>query len=658
MRLSIAAMIWLLASCGGGKDDTDKGKDIVEEYSGCDPLDEALCALPFPSSYFQAEAETVTGVQNAFFEDSLPMNRDAVQTKPELWNRLDGFSTLTPALAYFADVSLEGVVGHDDIGAFEDADAKTIILNTETGERIPHFVELDETAEEPEERLLIIRPVVPLAHGVRHIVAIRGLNTTAGDPVPVSDAFAALRDSESTDSWDVEGRRERFDKDIFPALEDAGFPRSELQLAWDYTTISQDSSLGNIIHMRDDALSRMPADGPAYTIDDDRTEINDCSVPGENIHKTLYGHITVPLYTDIDGIGARLNFDEDFLAQANGETQPEFMIRIPCSLAENPRQTPIMLQYGHGLLGDLSEARTGWLASFANDNSYVIFAMTWTGMSEYDVGPITLMLATDISDFGLLPERCQQGFVEWVYGLRMMQTSFVNDPNIVYPGPGGDISLIDGAKLGYYGNSQGAILGGAYTAISPDLSRVVLGVGGTPYALLLSRSSDFDPFFMLFKQKFIDHRQITLLLIAIQTLWDPAEASGYALHMNTDLLPETPPKDVLIQVARGDSQVTVLGAHIMARAYGAATVAPETRSLYGIEEKQPGFSGSALVEFQYTDVPDEPFINVPPGDDSDTHECPRREPAGQQQVRDFLEDGVVNQYCNGICEGTRAGLCD
>ena len=49
--------------------------------------------------------------------------------------------------------------------------------------------------------------------------------------------------------------------------------------------------------------------------------------------------------------------------------------------------------------------------------------------------------------------------------------------------------------------------------------------------------------------------------------------------------------------------------------------------------------------------------SVPPNKDGDTHECPRREPAAQEQLRDFLEDGVVNQYCEGVCESLRAEIC-
>ena len=52
-------------------------------------------------------------------------------------------------------------------------------------------------------------------------------------------------------------------------------------------------------------------------------------------------------------------------------------------------------------------------------------------------------------------------------------------------------SMIDTERRYYYGNSQGAILGGGYLGLSPDIERAVLGVGGTPYHLLLTRSFDF-----------------------------------------------------------------------------------------------------------------------------------------------------------------------
>ena len=33
------------------------------EFSECDPLDTGLCALPFPSSFFEKKADTPSGIQ-------------------------------------------------------------------------------------------------------------------------------------------------------------------------------------------------------------------------------------------------------------------------------------------------------------------------------------------------------------------------------------------------------------------------------------------------------------------------------------------------------------------------------------------------------------------------------------------------------------------
>lgn len=640
-----ALVFFWLAACGGsGTDDTTSSP---VEAPLCDALDPTLCTLPWPSSYYQvADPTSASGVVNAFPMDAMPVNRDAVRFDPAQLNEKDGFSVLTPALTYFEDVSLDGVIGHEDLARYADADAKSVLLNAETGERVPHWVELDMNAPEGQ-RLLAVVPAQPMAHGTRYIVALRGLTTTQGTDVAVSDAFQALKDGTSS----LPDRQRHFDEAVFPVLDADGFAKADLQLAWDFTTISQESVLGDIQAMRSDALATLPADGPGYTITS--VELGDCA-GDDRIGKTIEGSVDVPLYTDVDLPGSILNRDASGDVVRNGDTTADFLIRIPCSLTENPRQTPMLMQYGHGLLGGRGEARTSWLSEFADDNSLVVFAMDWTGMASADAPGITLTIANDLSGFRMIPERSQQGFIELMVGMRMMQTSIVEDPELTLDG----VAILDGAPIGYYGNSQGGILGASYMAISPDISRGVLGVPGMPYSVLLNRSADFDPFFKIFMEKYLDHRDITLMIGIMQTLWDAGEPSGYAHALTTQPLPDTPEKSVLIQVGIGDAQVTSLGSHIMARAYGAKTVAPETRPIWGVEEAAPGFTGSALVEYEYTDVPAEPVENVPPDKDFDTHECPRREASGQAQIIDFLTSGTVNQYCDGACISLREGLCD
>lgn len=639
-----------LALCAGCK----KSDDPVPsgELSGCDPTDPSLCAMPWPSGYFQVDdPSTGSGKRMTFTDTSLPTNRDNYKFDPSLLNERDGFATLTPMLAWFDGMSLDGTIPQTDIDAYLAADAKTVVIDAATGERIPHFVELDETAEDPAQRTMILRPVAPMPHAARIVVGIRGLVKADGSPVDVSPAFAALRDGDDGAHPDVPLLRDRYEEGIFPVLEDAGFPRGELQLAWEFTTVSRENLHRDIVFMRDDALARIPAGGPAYTIDS--VELGDCAA-GDTIHTTIEGTVTVARYTDIDLPGAVIARGADGGPVYQADTHPKFLIRIPCSLANDPKPTPLLLQYGHGLLGDRGEARSGWLSDLANRNQWVVFAMDWNGMATRDVPGITLMMAQDVSGFRMIPERSEQGLVEKVVGLRMMQTSIVNDPELEF----GGVKILEGAPLGYFGNSQGGILGAAYLAVSPDLPRGVLGVPGMPYTMLLSRSVDFDPFFLIFKEKYLDHREITLLLMVIQTLWDPGEPSGYAHALTEEPLPNTPPKQVLLHPAIGDAQVTPLGAHVMARSFGARTIAPQTRPIWGVEEAASGWTGSAIVEWEYSDVPEAPIENLPPDEAFDTHECPRRQPEAQAQIIDFLLTGVVNQTCVGPCVATRAGLCD
>jgi len=644
----------LMSACGGA----------LEPQTGCDPLDDTLCALPFPSSYFLAEnPESATGFQVNFGPTALPVNIDDVPLQPTYWNEKDGFSTSTPILAFFPDVDEGLLLSHTDLDAFASDTVTTLVLNAETGERVPHFAELDYAFQDefvvvqPSESLLHIRPVESLDFGTRYIVAYRGLHTSEGEAIEASSAFAALRDGEKTDQEDIESRRSHFDAVVFPTLEKAGFERSSLQLAFDFVTVSRENSLGRMEWIRDDALARFGEAGPAYTLTElvpaTLAETQAACASGEAIGRTLYGDMTVPLYTTEDDEGAFLTRDDQGMPFYNGDTTADFMVRIPCSLIEDPKAAPI-LQYGHGLLGSQDEAHAGHLSQLANDGGYVVVATDWKGMSDRDRGEITLMMARDISNFAFVPERSMQGFVEFMALLHVAMKGLSQDENLVFEGT----NLIDPDRRYYYGISQGGILGGAYLAFSKDLTRGVLGVPGAPYSLLLPRSSDFLPFFYIMNTKYGHAHDIEVVMALLQQLWDPAEAAGWLKDMNQSPGEGVEPKQVLLQAAIGDAQVSTLGAHVMARAYGAQTVAPQTRPIWGVEEGQPGFEGSAIVEWFYPDGATEPVENLPPDHNFDTHECPRREPAAQAQIRDFFDLGVVNQHCDGVCEGTREGFCD
>jgi len=129
--------------------------------------------------------------------------------------------------------------------------------------------------------------------------------------------------------------------------------------------------------------------------------------------------------------------------------------------------------------------------------------------------------------------------------------------------------VIDTSDLYYDGGSQGAIFGGALTAIDPDYTRAQLAVAGMNYSLLLTRSTDFQTYAQVLYRTYPKPLERQLLLSFIQNLWDHGEADGYAAHMTSDALPGTPRHSVLMTVAFGDHQVTNWASEIEARTIGA-----------------------------------------------------------------------------------------
>ena len=680
-----AAPLWLalaLVACGGGKDDdgtspsgdtptdddttTDSPTDTSvpstptptldrAPQTSCDPLDPTLCALPWPSSYFQVpDASTESGVAFAFAADSLPISESGAQVTPAVLNGTDGFSTMTPILVDLGAVDLSGTIAVDDLGAYADADARTVILDTVTGERVPHFVELDQVGDDDDQRVLFLRPVVPLEHSRRYVVGLRGLVRPDGTPIEPSPHFLALRDGGTPDdadaSADLGWRRAQFATDVFPPLEADGFARDELLLAWDFHTVSVDSSLGDMLSIREQAFAWWSASDKSYVITS--TDDEDCSAGG-NIFRTVQGTFTGPRFTVDDAPYTRLQRAADGTPEVAGTTEVGFIVRIPCSVADAPGGR--LVQYGHGLLGNRDETKTGWLSAQAQADRYVLYGQDWTGMAEEDRFPILEMIDGDFDSFPMVPERSMQGFAQKLVGLRFARDVLVADPALQLKGQ----PLVDSAlPPTYYGNSQGGILGAAYLAVSPDIQRGVLGVAGMPYSLLLARSADFELFLVALQNQFDDARDIALLIAIMQNAWDAGEAGGYAHFMTDEPLPDTPPHEVLIQVGIGDAQVTTLGAHLMARAYGAPSLAPAVRPIWGVDEVAAPVSGSALVEWYYPDGATEPVENIPPDKDADTHECPRRERAAQEQIRTFFDSGRIEQFCAGTCEGVREGFCD
>jgi len=616
-------------------------------YDFCDPIDTTACSFPFPSSYYLVnDPMTVTGVRVNFGENTLPKLRSGGHILPTFWNQLDGFSTMGPLLFYLNNVTSKGFITPFTIGDYALQNVTTVIVNARTNERVPHWVELD--AVDRNFPTVIIQPAVPLDFATRYVVGIRNLVDSEGRVLQPTSGFRKLL--QSSPGGDVpRDRWTHFNVNVFPVLQRHGFVKDELQLAWDFVTVSKWASLGVAEKMRDAAHNALEKGEVTYRIHRVMDDI--CDDNPTRIGRTIWGEVTSPYYLIGIGRGAYLpppsfRSNESSL-NPTGKITTQFLLRIPCTLMKNPHAATLILQYGHGLFGRRTEVNAGYLSEMANRYRWILLASDWYGMSLYDLFTVVRVLLSAPEEFAKIPHTSVQGFVNKAMVLRMISTSIAEDSALIINGT----SLIDNqTQVAYYGNSQGGILGGAYLALSTQLTRGVLGVPGTPYALLLSRSIDFKRYRSILELEYYNWRDIRIAITAMQMLWDVGEAAGWLRSMNQIPSVGVPKKDVLLQVALGDAQVTPLGAEIMARAYSAKSVYPQVRPIWGVSESPTPFNGSAIVEWRYTMVPPEPSENTPPPREFDTHECVRRERAAQDQIRDFLETGLVNQYCNGPCE--------
>jgi hypothetical protein len=671
----------------------------ISEAERCDPIDPAHCMFPFPNDHFTEEvaapaadrAAGYTGRRIDFHPLSMPRNRAGVPINPLDYQRNDGFSpgnmviTHVPGLDSQAAFERTGAVPITDIGRYDDPDQPVVMIDAETGERHPIWSEIDSNPlldpddgePDPEDVNLLIRPAVNFEEGHRYIVALRNMREADGDVIPAQRPFRTYRDRIATTDPAVESRRPHFEE-IFRTLAEAGIGRKKLFLAWDFTVASERNLSERALSIRDAAfaeladgdLADMRVEGRAPTFEVTGTT-NFTPAQNSRIARRVEGTITVPCFTAAPGCPPGSAF-----AFAPGSNVPQgipgntmranFICNIPRQAIDGA--APVQVKpviYGHGLLGSASEVNSGPQAAMAFEHGYTYCATDWAGFSTQDVGTVAASLQ-DLSHFPKLVDRMQQGFVNHMFLGRALvhPQGLGTDPAFQAAGR----SVIDGERLYYDGNSQGGIMGGALTALSPDFNRAVLGVPGMNYSTLLRRSVDFDAYA---KGQFVDGAQIPvglyhnypnqlerpLIISLIQMLWDRGEANGYAHHMTTDPLPNTPPHEVLLHVAFGDHQVAPVTAEVEARTIGAVTnptpLDPGRHSdvepLWSIPRVDftTPYAGSAIVYWD-SGSPTPPTTNTPPREGQDPHGHPRNDVKARRQKAAFLRpSGSVTEQCGG-----------
>jgi hypothetical protein len=599
------------------------------------------CALPWPSSfYLKPDSSTATGWRVDVPPAALPEAAGAGPFDTGRLALLDGFSAAGALVANVkARVAVEQLVPHTDIARSLEASARTQLFRFDTGERVPHFSEVDANAGGDDDQVVLMSPAVRLQPKTRYVAVLRDLLDVDGKKITVAP-FEALKARRAHPRLDP--LRARYDE-IFALLESKGVPRSSVTLAWDFVTASDELVLANLIGMRDRGLAEWAARDLGITI----TETKEGADAGDHLVKQLKGTFSVPSFLESDARSAVLKLDAAGVPQLRGVQEFPLSIHVPACATTATAPLPIMV-FGHGLFGSAEgEMGSGYQRMIIDRLCMVQVGTDWTGLSNDDF-PNAANAATDLDTFPTITDRLQQAQLNFLVLARLAKTKLKDHPALQLNGR----PIVDGNEVYYYGISQGGIEGGTFLALSPDVRHGVLSVGAGIYSLLLPRSTNFTAFKIILDGAYPSSRDQQLLLAMLQSYWDYSDPISFTPYLVKSPLPgldgkPLAPRRFVMQEGIGDAQVSNIATRIWVRTAGVPYVGKAVEPPFGIEEV-PGPVEAGYTQWDIGATPLPPTVNTPPSAGNDAHEGVRRLEKVIQQIDALLSpDGRVVDTCGG-----------
>jgi hypothetical protein len=375
--------------------------------------------------------------------------------------------------------------------------------------------------------------------------------------------------------------------------------------------------------------------------------------------RTIEGTYEVPNFLTGDGAAGNSFLIGDDGLPVQSTEHPQYLAPFRCLMPLTAAAGRTTIVFGHGLLGTrsqvdgLSFAASGGLAGVCGTDEI--------GMATDDVPNLAVILA-DLSAFDEQADRLQQGHLNQQFLGRLLNSNdgFASSP--AFRTADGQPLLSPGHTV-FVGNSQGGVIGGAASAVSSEWSRVVLGVPGLNYSLLLPRSSDWPQFQAIFDTAYTDPVDRVIALQLIQLLWDRGENDGYAQHLTEDPYPGIEAKRVLLVEAFGDHQVSNVSTDVLSRTIGAELYEPslapgrsrDVDPQWGIPALDQSTDPGVVQVLWDWGTPAPPTVNLPPTEPEygdDPHGNGSTEPRLLQQAIQFLFTGSFSDVCNGgPCQG-------
>ncbi|MDI1428786.1 hypothetical protein [Polyangium sorediatum] len=635
---------------------TPAGPPPLAVPEGCNPIAfENDCLLPYPSDfYLQDDASMPSGKRVVIPEAAQMKDKNETSFDFTKAHPIDGFSHHQPILVHFKEgVSTEGVVFHtDEPEKSLSPESKVILLDATTGKPVPVWAEVDKNTLEPSERAFILRPFVRLDNGKRYIVALQGLapesEAAAGPLLAPPEGFKRIRDKQTSADPVLGPIASRYEKDIFPALVAHGVTRETLQLAWDFTTSSEEVNTRDLLTMRDDLLAKLEANPPAVG----NVKVTETTpAENENIWLRIEGTIKVPLYMESVEPGALIHRDASGKPAQNGDADVPFILQVPHSLkpADANFEPARILQYGHGFFGLAEEINYGFMRGYENERKYIAAAVDLWGMAEPDIEIVLQKAFGDPGTVFSFIDRIHQGIINYIALSYALKGPIAALPELQRF----DKPLYDTNKLFYYGISQGSIFGVTMLAVNPILDRAALGVGGGPYSLMMSRSASYQQLYGVLQGQLQNPLTLMKLMALSQGTWDRVDPMTYAPHLLKDTYPNSPPnRHVLMQIGIGDHSVNNLASHLVARATGIPLLDPAPRPIWGLESTtSPADDALVVIDFKLATEPGLECRLPTEAEKNDVHEGVRRNEKVKDQLDLFFQpDGQIQNTCDGACD--------
>lgn len=648
----LVAFVVLFAACGD--DGNTTGIPDV-----CNPIDGHGCMLPWPSStYLKKDSTTETGYRVDIPLAAMPTNEDEVTIDPAPLNRYDGFSMTAPLLARFeTGVSATGLPSFKNPDESLAADSPIVLVDLDTGERAPFFAELDVNTLDPNVRNLIIRPLARL-HEKSHygVIITTKVKAADGGPLVSPKGFLALRDGGDFGHPRFSAMKEGWAK-IEAALPDLGIAKSDVALAWEFRTASDDFMRSDLTTMREKALPVIGTNGSGVGFTVTSTKPNLATT-----FKRYLGTYKSPDFlTDGEKDASILRRGADTLPTNSGLRDARFAAIIPKCVTDGtyplPRPTVV---FGHGLFGSAEEyLDDDFVGDLAQDHCLIIIAGDFIGLTSRQL-QLAPLAVNDMNRGTQISEKLAQSVIDFMSLGAVTRGPMSTSPDFQFNGT----NVIDPEKVFYIGGSLGGIMGNTLMAYDPSFKKGVLAVPGGVWSMLFERSAAWFALLGAAQGSYSDPEVYQLVVSFLGLAMEPYDPITTAAHVIKDPLFGQPAKDILIWYSLGDCLVTNISTEMILRTMGMKILGPSVKTPWHIEVADgPLSSGATVYDEHPTPMP--PDTNQPPAEDNGTHSGVNRNPSALRQVEQFLLQNQVVAECKSgqtvvpcNCNPDGGGVCD